>query len=339
MANSFSNTDFDDATLGNILDDLPADGAGDDEFAAIVQSLQDGGGGDSPYPSLLLPAEPAEPAETDWSVLELYMERHSVHLVTGDADGKEYVVSNLKKFEVTLCLYNRQTREFDRAPLELKASLLYENSQAVRAAPDEEILSGDVLSKVQGGRAVVRLQLGKRVLSLHHDHQRFRVKIEPADPQLAAAYPNLTQLTEPLKSVTKLRGGPGEKAKAEAKRAAAAAAPLPNSAPCNGRAASTSGAGGGPPSLIMPPMPLPGGGASASSACAAAAAQRAPASAASAEARLQATQSALGQERGERASLEEIVRQQKAQIEQLTMQNGWIMEELGRMRTDRQGEP
>ena len=43
-------------------------------------------------------------------------------------------------------------------------------------------------------------------------------------------------------------------------------------------------------------------------------------------------QRGLLQERGERASLEEIVRQQKAQIEQLTMQNGWIMEELAKMR-------
>ena len=116
-----------DANLDNILPNISLGDAGDEEFAAIVQTLMpDGSGGDAtgilnppaahsqpsdPFsdlaPSLVLPAE----AEVDWSVLELYMEKHSVHLVT---DDKEYVVSNLKKFTCNLCLFNRQTRDIEQ---------------------------------------------------------------------------------------------------------------------------------------------------------------------------------------------------------------------------------
>ena len=244
------------------------------------------------------------PGETDWSVLQLHIERHFVHLVKDcETSGKEYIVSNIKKFELTLGVYHQQTKALNRAPLELKASLLYENLEAVRAAHGEEILSGDVLSKVQGGRVVVRLQLGKRVLSIQHDHQRFRVKIEPADPQLAKAYPKLTQLTEPLKSVTKLRGVPGEKARAEATKVAAATAHLPN--PGDGSVGS---------------LADDSVGSCTASACS------------SSEAQPQATQRASSQDLEERASVLEILRQQQAHIEQLTRQNGRIMKELGGLR-------
>jgi hypothetical protein len=50
---------------------------------------------------------------------------------------------------------------------------------------------------------------------------------------------------------------------------------------------------------------------------------------------LQAMTGTLAKERNERASIESIVHQQKAQIEQLTQQNGWILEELERLRKER----
>ena len=109
-----------------------------------------------------------------------------------------------KKFEVHVCLFNQRTRQYDPTPLTLKSTLLYENSLPVRAAPGEEMLTGDVNATISGGRGVLRLQTGKRALSAQHDHQRFRIKIEPADEQLAKSYPKLTQQSEPLKSVTKI---------------------------------------------------------------------------------------------------------------------------------------
>ena len=80
----------------------------------------------------------------------------------------------------------------------------------VRASPGESTLLGPKQSTntevtIKGGRATFTLRMGVGTLSKKHDNQRFRIKIEPVDEQLSTAYPTLTQLTEPLKSVTKLQ--------------------------------------------------------------------------------------------------------------------------------------
>ena len=154
----------------------------------------------------------AASTDTDWGSLDLCTERHAVHRVEPTATGEqEYIISNLKKFDVTLLLIDRLTNlPATQQSLKLRATLVYENSQPVRAAPDEKLLEGDVEKVLNGpgsrmdGRCVMQLKLGPRALSQQHDRQRFRIKIAPADPQLATAYPTLTQLTEPVKSVTKL---------------------------------------------------------------------------------------------------------------------------------------
>ena len=213
-------------------------------------------------------------------------------------------------------------------PLRLKSTLLYENSHPVRAAPDEQVLLGNTDTTMTNGRADVKLQLGKRALSTNHERQRFRIKIEPADPQLAAAYPTLTQLTEPLKSVTKLH-------RSGAPRPAAAQppSPLPNYG---------NGLGGGGALLFgdelingaaLPPTTQPPAAAAASS-------QQATGSSGngasgSGEASSSELQGTLQHARGERASLEEIVRRQKEQIEQLGQQNVWMMEEIQKLRKER----
>ena len=73
-------------------------------------------------------------------------ERHAVHRVEPTATGEqEYIISNLKKFDVTLLLIDRLTNlPATQQSLKLRATLVYENSQPVRAAPDEKLLEGDV---------------------------------------------------------------------------------------------------------------------------------------------------------------------------------------------------
>ena len=96
-----------------------------------------------------------------------------------------------------------------KAKAEAAASLTATGSSAGGGAR-KWVKKGDVEKVLNGpgsrmdGRCVMQLKLGPRALSQQHDRQRFRIKIAPADPQLATAYPTLTQLTEPVKSVTKL---------------------------------------------------------------------------------------------------------------------------------------
>jgi len=145
-----------------------------------------------------------DPIDNEWKDLELYMEKHQVHKVTGNGTPqKEYIVSNLRNFEVTVVLMNRSTMRPSGKQLRLRAQLLYENSNPVKDAGDPSLI-GDTCATVVNGRASFKLKMGKQSLSARHDHQRFRIKIEPDEQSLAASYPCLSQLTEPLKSITKL---------------------------------------------------------------------------------------------------------------------------------------
>ena len=174
-------------------------GLGDDDVSAIASTLY-------MDPSAPFP----DPDPVDCSNLDLYTEKHSVHMVIGEGDAKEYVVSNIRDFSITVMLQDRFTQGLSNYELRLKASVLYENSMPVRASPGESTLLGPKQSTntevtIKGGRATFTLRMGVGTLSKKHDNQRFRIKIEPVDEQLSTAYPTLTQLTEPLKSVTKLQ--------------------------------------------------------------------------------------------------------------------------------------
>ena len=206
----------------------------------------DRGNSQSDYLELPPPEEPV-----DWGEYQVHVARHAVHLVTEANGEKEYVVSNMKKFKVDIMLYNVKTGQLATAPLDIKSTLVYENAQPVRAAPDEQVLTGDTEVTVVNGQATIELMLGKRSLSLHHDRQRFRVKIEPADPQLAASYPTLTILNQPLKSVTKLHRTPAPS------RAAPRTAPHPTPGGATSTATPNYANGLGMPG--GPPLPRPGG--------------------------------------------------------------------------------
>ena len=211
-----------------------------DAAALLDGSLPPDSDGQADADGLSVVPDAADP--DSWSNIELYTEKHQVHKVMVEGEAKEYIVSNLRRFEMSMMLLERNTRELAvNRTLRLKASLVYENSQPVKSAPGEVLLTGDTLATMVGGRVTLRLQMGRRALSVHHEKQKFRVKIEPEDPQLALAYPCLSHLSEPLKSVTKLNAKPPPLVPAGALPAGAPLAP--------GSMAAGDGAAPAPPTL------------------------------------------------------------------------------------------
>ena len=189
---------FDDAALisqvlGNGVNDAPFD---DEGLRELLSSLGPNALGEN----VTYETEQAE--DNEWKDLELYTEKHQVHRVEneGTAD-KGYVVSNLRKFEVSVILMDSKTRTPSHRALQLRASLLYENSKPVRTANGEAALLGNTTAATRSGRArrlgmlsvltpaialmiltacatalfagraVFRLQMGKRSLSAQHDRQ------------------------------------------------------------------------------------------------------------------------------------------------------------------------
>ena len=67
------------------------------------------------------------------------------------------------------------------------------------------MLTGETESVVHDGVATFReLKMGKLLLSARHGGQRFRIRIEPKDPELRTRHPDLHVLSEPFRVVTKL---------------------------------------------------------------------------------------------------------------------------------------
>jgi hypothetical protein len=174
--------------LSQMLPDLPSRqvsgfggndtfGLAPDDFAHLVDTLGGHEWQDPQRDGQLIPEA------MDWSKLELYTTHHSVHLVSGEGAEREYVVSNIRDFKVDLSLQDRRTGAPSAQRLELKASVLYENSNPVRASPGEATLLGakgtSTEACVVGGRATFNLRMGAGILSKKHDNQRFRIKIEP----------------------------------------------------------------------------------------------------------------------------------------------------------------
>ena len=136
--------------------------------------------------------------------LRLIIQSHSVHKVEkADTEDREYVVSNLRVFNIEVVLVDQHNELAVDVNVGLQTSLLYENGLVVmRPNETEQLLTGETEVVIIGGRGVFKLKMGPSILSSKMGKQRFRVKVEPKSERLRAEFPQLTVLTEPLKSVT-----------------------------------------------------------------------------------------------------------------------------------------
>ena len=114
-------------------------------------------------------------------------------------------MSNLSFFTVEVILVNSSKERVGGVHVGLSASLVYEDGQAVVLQPDDEteILKGRTGVVIIDGRGLFRLQMGPSVLSTQHGDQRFRVKIAPSSERLCSLFPDLTVLSQPIKSMVK----------------------------------------------------------------------------------------------------------------------------------------
>ena len=128
-----------------------------------------------------------------------------------DTEDSEHIVSNLSFFTVEVILVNSSKERVGGVHVGLSASLVYEDGQAVVLQPDDEteILKGRTGVVTIDGRGLFRLQMGPSVLSSQHGNQRFRVKIAPSSERLRSLFPDLTVLSQPVKSMVKLPGSRG----------------------------------------------------------------------------------------------------------------------------------
>lgn len=148
----------------------------------------------------MLPPPPRAPS-SEMGDLKLYFTKIDVHRVDHAKDGaKDYIVSNLKTFDVGVLLHNERTQQLAYSvPLGLQVTVMLESGEPVG---QPQALAGDTLKAVDSGRCNFRLTIN--ALSEHHGKAKFVLKIEPADPTLRR-FPNLSLISTPLRSVTKLR--------------------------------------------------------------------------------------------------------------------------------------
>ena len=118
--------------------------------------------------------------------LRLVIQSHSVHKVENpETEDREYVVSNLRFFQVEVVLVNASNELAVDVSAGLHASLLTENGiDLVWPNPNEKMLKGETEVVLIGGRGIFKLQMGANVLTSKMGKQRFRVK--------AALRPTLT---------------------------------------------------------------------------------------------------------------------------------------------------
>lgn len=140
--------------------------------------------------------------------LELEITQHSVHRVKSPDD---YIVSNLRRFTIEAVLFHKASRRPAEHSLWLRAVCFTEDGRPVTpcsrctAGCESCMLTGETESVVHDGVATFReLKMGKLLLSARHGGQRFRIRIEPKDPELRTHYPELHVLSEPFRVVTKL---------------------------------------------------------------------------------------------------------------------------------------
>lgn len=130
------------------------------------------------------------------------------HTIRKDPDTgvTEYIVSNLKFFNVEVVLVNSSKELVSGVHVGLSAWLVYENGNVVpRPDNNTEILTGKSKTDMVtiDGRGLFKLQMGPTVLSSEHDNQLFRVKIAPSSERLRNQFPLLTVLSKPIKSMVK----------------------------------------------------------------------------------------------------------------------------------------
>ena len=131
---------------------------------------------------------------------------HAVRKAT-DTGVTEYMVSNLKRFTVEMILVNSDNELVGGVNVGLSAWLVYENGDVVPRPDDNtEILTGKSRTDVViiDGRGFFELQMGPTVLSSEHDNKLFRVKIAPSSERLRNLFPQLTVLSNPIKSKVKV---------------------------------------------------------------------------------------------------------------------------------------
>lgn len=171
----------------------------------------------SPSEQVSTPEENSDtprPANRSLRLLE-----HTVHkiekVVKDDGTQEdELVVSNVRSFDVRVGVVDSNNMLVqDMRPIDLQAELLYENGMPVeKLNSSAPLLMGNLEAKLENGEAHFKLRI--TLLSSQRDKQRFRLRIAPKGAELASHFPCLFVVTNPMKSVTKLRHSKAE-AKAE----------------------------------------------------------------------------------------------------------------------------
>lgn len=137
--------------------------------------------------------------------LRLAILEHSVHKIKDD----DLIVSTLRPFSLVVGLYEGGELHDVHEPMQAEAQLLYENGLPVPTLPGKPAMTGEV-EMMTHGRASFRLRLN--VLSSQREAKRFRVRVHVAP---AAAAGELTVISEPMRTITKLNRAPQGKRKLE----------------------------------------------------------------------------------------------------------------------------
>jgi len=153
----------------------------------------------------LAPSETAELVNNTSHRLRIL--QHDIHRLDETADGMENVMSTLKGFTIRVGVFsNDGDMPLDTEDgIRLKAKLVYENGldvEELSATLEPPLLGGT--ATLQNGTAVFKLRI--TVLSSLCRGNRFRVQI---DSEVA----ELNVVTEPMRTITKLRRGPSNKKK------------------------------------------------------------------------------------------------------------------------------
>merc|ERR1711988_640340 len=150
-------------------------------------------------------SEAPRPANRSLRLLE-----HTVHKIEKvvKEDGTqedELVVSNVRSFDVRVGVVDSNNMLVqDMRPIDLQTELLYENGMPVeKLNSSAPLLMGNIEAKLENGEAHFKLRI--TLLSSQRDKQRFRLRIAPKGAELAHHFPCLFVVTNPMKSVTKLR--------------------------------------------------------------------------------------------------------------------------------------
>lgn len=131
----------------------------------------------------------------------LKITRQSVHA----SHNKGYVLSNLRKFDLSVNILDRDGDLYRGRSLTLDASLVYEDGTELEfddgRRNEHFFFSGHGFSSAEqtageDGRASFRLQLGRGVISSQHEGRKFRVRVA------LRSDPTVVVVTEPVYATT-----------------------------------------------------------------------------------------------------------------------------------------